>query len=173
MKLINYIPMFLQNVREFNIIANIEDVEIEKLNAEIEKILKESIVVNAESYGLKRYEKIYNIENSSNDLIARRFNILSKINNKIPYTYNWLINKLNNTIGKDNYIVNLDYKKQELNIEILALFENIAIMLHKDLREQLSASLQLTVNLFQTEQCQIYFAGIVHTGDYIEIRQVI
>lgn len=99
--------------------------------------------------------------------------ILSKINNKLPYTENWLKNKLNNTIGEDNYTINIDYNNYSVKIEIMALYKDIALLLNMDLKEQLSANMQLTVNLFQAEQSQQYFAGIIHTGDFLKLRQVI
>lgn len=173
MKLIKYMPLFLQNVREFQEIFNVEDKELEYLNEQVENILKEIIVNTAEGYGLNRYEKIYNIQNDTTDIEKRRFNILSKMNNRLPYTINWLKNKLNNIIGKDNYEIILDNNNYKIQIDVLALFEDIAVMLNKDLREQLPANLVVTVNLFQTVQCQQYFAGIVHIGDEMEIRQVI
>ena len=100
MSIIEYFPLFLQDIREFKIISNIEDIELEKLKAKIEEILKEVIVSNAVDYGLERYEKIYNIEEPSKDVIVRRYNILAKINNRVPYTINWLKNKINNNIVK-------------------------------------------------------------------------
>ncbi len=173
MSIIEYFPLFLQDIREFKIISNIEDIELEKLKAKIEEILKEVIVSNAVDYGLERYEKIYNIEEPSKDVIVRRYNILAKINNRVPYTMNWLKNKLNNTIGKDNYRISIDYDKKVLEIEILAVFKDIAIVLYKDLREQLPANMQIAVNLFQIEQSKQYIGGIVHCGDYLKVRQVI
>lgn len=173
MKLIEYIPHFLQDIREFKQIFNVEDEEIIKLNNQIEKILKEAVVGTAQDYGLNRYEKIYNIKNNANDIPTRRYTILSKINNKLPYSLKWLENKLNNTIGKDNYEITVDYNNYSIRIEILALYRDLANLLNRDLREQLPANLQITVNLFQTEQSKSYFVGFVHTGDFITIRQVI
>lgn len=172
MKLIEYIPLFLQDVREFQEIFKVEDKEIESLKTQIENMLKEVIVNTSESYGLERYEKIYNIQNNTTDLETRRFNIISKINNRLPYTVNWLVNKLNNTVGKENYTLNVDHNRYTIKIEVMALFQDIAVLLNRDLREQLPANLIITVNLFQTEQCMQYFAGIVHIGDNITIRQV-
>lgn len=173
MKLIEYLPAFLQNVREFKEIFNVEDKELESLDAQVENMLKEIIVNSAEGYGLERYEKIYNIQNTTTDIETRRFNILSKINNRLPYTINWLINKLNNTVGQGNYILSVDHNKYTVRIEIMALFQDIAILLNRDLREQLPANLIIDVVLFQTERCtNKYFAGIVHIGEYMTIRQV-
>ncbi len=173
MKLIEYMPLFLQDVREFKEIFNVEDKEIDSLKEQIENVLKEIIVTTAEGYGLERYEKIYNIQNNTTDIETRRFNILSKINNRLPYSINWLINKLNNTVGPENYTLDVDHNNYSVKIEIMALFQDIAILLNKDLREQLPANLIITVTLYQTEESKNkYYAGIVHTGEYIEIRQV-
>lgn len=173
MKLIEYMPLFLQDVREFQEIFKVEDKEIDSLKEQIENMLKEIIVTTAEGYGLDRYEKIYNIQNTTTDLETRRFNILSKINNRLPYSINWLINKLNNTVGPENYTLDVDHNNYSVKIEIMALFQDIAILLNKDLREQLPANLIITITLYQTEECKNkYYAGIVHTGEYIEIRQV-
>ncbi len=173
MQLIEYLPDFLQGIREYQEIFKVEDIEIKKLKAQIEKILKEAIVNTAESYGIERYEKIYNIQNNEDDISTRRFVILSKINNRLPYSLNWLRNKLDNTLGKENYTLNVDYNNYSIQIEIAALLKDIAIMINKDLREQLPANLLITVNLFQTELCKQYFAGVVHSKEYITIRQVV
>jgi len=173
LKLIEYLPDFLQGIREYQEIFKVEDTEIEKLNAQIEKILKEIIVDTAEDYGIERYEKIYNIQNNEDDINTRRFVISSKINNRLPYSLNWLKSKLNNTLGEENYILNVNYNNYSIQIEISAVLKNIAEILNKDLREQLPANLLITVNLFQTELCQQYFAGVVHSKEYITIRQVV
>lgn len=173
MKLIEYLPLFLRDFREYKEIFNVEDKEIEKLQLQVENILKEVIVNTAQSYGLDRYEKIYGIQNNTTDVETRRFTILSKINNRLPYSLNWLINKLNNTVGKDNYILEVDNNNYKVTLQIAALFNDIALLLNKDLREQLPANLIIEIVLFQTEECHEYYAGIVHTGEFIEIRQVV
>ena len=130
MKLIEYFPSFLQDIREFKIISNIEDVELKKIQDRIEEILKEVVVATAETYGLDKYEKIYNIEKTTNDLLIRRYNVLAKINNRAPYTINWLKNKLNNTIGEENYRIDIDYNNYTLTIDVLAIFKEIATILY-------------------------------------------
>ena len=171
MNLIEYMPPFLKDVREFKVVFSSEDVELNLLKDKIGQVLDEVIVNKAEKYGLERYEKIYAIENVSNDIEVRRFNLLSKINNRIPFTRRWLINKLNNTVGEGNYIIKEDYNNYKISIEVLAIFEDVAEILSKDLREQLPANIEVTVNLFQTEECTSYFAGIVRVGDFMNISQ--
>lgn len=173
MKLIEYLPEFLQDIREYKEIFKAEDIELDRLKDSIEEVLDEVIVNNASKYGIDRYEKIYDIKSDSTDIEERRFAILSKMNNKLPFTRVWLENKLNNLVGKGNYVITEDCNNYKIRIDVLAIFKDVAEVLNRDLREQLSANLEVTVNLFQTEECTSYFAGIVHTGDFIEIRQVV
>lgn len=172
-KLIEYLPPFLQDIREYKKIFNAEDIELKKLDKNLKSLLTEVIVKTAEGYGLDRYEKIYNIDTNKQDIATRRIMILSKINNRVPYNLNWLKNKLDNLVGESNYKITENTNTYEIKIEISAIFNDIAVILNKDLKEQLPANLIITVDLFQTEQCIQYFAGIVHVGDNIKLRQVI
>ncbi len=169
MKLNKYMPPFLSNVREFQEIFASEDEELEMLNSLVSKMLTEVIVKTADSYGLNRYEKIYNITSKSDNIEERRFVILNKINDRIPYTLNWLRNKLKSLVGEDNYRIVLKHNEYSITVEVAMLFENIANTLSISLREQLPANLQITVNLFQTENAKIYCGAIMRQGDYMRI----
>lgn len=169
MKLNKYMPPFLSNVKEFQEIFTSEDEELEMLNTLVEKMLTEVIVKTADSYGLNRYEKIYNITSESDNIEERRFTILNKINDRIPYTLNWLRNKLESLVGKDNYRIISKHNEYRLTVEVAMLFENIANTLSVSLREQLPANLQITVNLFQTESARIYCGAVMRQGDFMKI----
>lgn len=170
MKTIEYMPNFLQNVREFKIMSNLEDEELEKLKLQIDNILKEVIVNTSEDYGLQRYEKIYNINVVSDDIDVRRFNIISKINNNAPFTYRWLDNKLKQLVGENNYKINIEYDNYKVIISIAYLFGDIANTLQKDLRELLPANLVLQINLFSN--CNLYLASIVHEKQHIKLEVI-
>ena len=168
MKIIEYVPNFLQEVREFKILSNIEDEELEKLKLQIDNILKEVIVNTSEDYGLKRYEKIYNIKVISDDMDIRRFNIISKMNNKIPFTYKWLDNKLKQLVGEDNYRFNIEYDNYKVIIRIVYLFGNIVDTLQQDLKELLPANLIIQINLFSN--CNLYLGSIIHEKQHIKLE---
>lgn len=171
MKLIEYLPEFLREMREFKELFTIEDIELEKLSKAIEDTTKETIVNTAESYGLERYEKIYRITDIAETIEGRRTNILFKMNSKAPYTFQWLINTLNVAIGEGNYSIEMDYENYKLTINVLAIYKNIAKDLEKSLRKEIPANLVLKVDLFQTEEMQKYFGGIVHIGKRMNIKQ--
>lgn len=171
MKLIEYLPDFLQDIVDFKELFNTEDQEVEKLLLSINSIVREATVQTAESYGLERYEKIYNIKKIAETVEARRVNILLRMNSKVPYTFKWLINKLNTTIGESNYSIDMNYDKYTLTINVMAIYKNIAKDVEKALRQEIPANLILKVDLFQTEEMSKYFGGIVHIGKRINIKQ--
>ena len=148
MKLIEYLPNFMQDIKEFKELFSAEDIEMEQLKVAIEKIFSEIIVKTAESNGLERYEKIYGIKNIAETLEARRVAILLKINSNVPYTYNWLIKTLNEAIGKENYKIETDFKNYKMLIHFRLEYTEAAEMLNQNLIKQIPANIKMDIDLF-------------------------
>lgn len=168
MKLVEYMPPFLKNVVEFNKIFDAEDVEIESMRYLIDSILREVIVKSARTYGLDRYEKIYGITNKAETIEARRMNILFKMNNKVPYTLKWLINTLNESIGKDNY--KLEAKDYELHITINLVYTEAAEMLKTNLVKQIPANIMLDYKL--ETKANEFIGAVISSQDYINLNTI-
>lgn len=168
MKLNEYMPPFLKNVKEFQEIFKSEDEQLEYMNKLIEKMLTEVIVQSAEDYGINRYEKIYKIDNVNSDIEERRFNIISKINNRAPFTLSWLDGKLKQLVGENNYKINIDYANYKVVISIVYLFGDIANTLKRDLRQQLPANLVIQINL--SSNCSINVASIIHEKEHVRLE---
>ncbi len=157
--LIEYIPPFLKDVREYNRIFNAEDIELRNLDEDIKALLTEVIVKTAKSYGLDRYEKIYNIKNTSNNINARRAMILTRMNNRVPFTYKWLYSQLVENFGEDGFEINLDYNNYFLEIVIYGLSSEVADILIQNLYEKLPANLVQTFKLIT--KCDYKIAAAV------------
>ena len=153
MNLIKYMPPFLKEVREFKEIFGAEDIQIEKLNNQINSMLREVIVKTAEDYGLRRYEKIYGITRPAETLEARRMAILLKMNNRVAYTYKWLIQTLNEAIGAENYKITTDFNNYKMNIEIALNYTEAAELLKNDLVKQSPANIELDYRLTSKINC--------------------
>ncbi|MCI9015983.1 MAG: DUF2313 domain-containing protein [Clostridia bacterium] len=165
MKLVEYMPPYLKNVLEYNKIFDAEDIEIENMRHSINTVLREVIVKTARAYGLEKYEKIYDITNKAETIEARRMNILFKMNNRVPYTLKWLINKLNASIGKNNY--KLVANRYELYITINLQYTEAVEMLKSNLVKQIPANIQLD---YQLETKLNEFIGVaISRQDYIII----
>lgn len=164
MKLIEYLPNFMQNIREFKELFKTEDVEIEKVNKAIEKIADEVIVKRAQDYGLDRYEKIYNTVNTASDLETRRLNILSKMNNRTPYTLKWLQNKLDELVGKENYTLQINYNAYTLTIRFDAFYSEATEIFKKDFKKQIPANILLGVTLYS--YCNTFIGSTLVQKEY-------
>lgn len=171
MKLNEYMPPFLKDVREFKEIFATEDKELEYMNNLIASMLTEVIVKTANSYGLTRYEKIYEITDIASTVEARRTNILLKINNRVPYTKKWLVNLLDAVIGKDAYTLKIDESNYLINIETTLNYSEAMETLKKELSLEIPANMKLQYD-FSTE-IKLYTAVIVmQQSEYMTIDAV-
>lgn len=172
MKLNEYMPPFLSDIREFKEIFKSEDEELERLKYMISKMLTEIIINTADSYGITKYEKIYGIvtdEILSDD--TRRTNILLKMNNKVPYNKKWLINLLDTVFGKDNYKVIIEEAKYSINIELSLSCSETAEILKKELRNKVPANMKLQYSF--GINTNIFTAIVLQETEYITIDTVI
>lgn len=100
--LIKYLPLVLQNIEEFKALYGAEDVEINNLYEALQTLLKDQFVHEATENGIKRWEKILKIIPGVDDTLdMRRFEILNRLNIKIPYTITMLRNKIQALYGND------------------------------------------------------------------------
>lgn len=170
--ILQYLPEYLQEIREYKEICSTEDIELEQLENKIEEVIKEVNVQTASDYGLSRYEKIFNIVNTTTDIDERRFKVRSKLINQLPFNMKWLNNKLKNLVGEDNYKIVLDAEKYTITVQISHIFPDIANVLINDFSKQFPANLVIIINLFQTEAANLYVGATVHVGDIQKILEV-
>ena len=105
--LINYLPEFLRDIREYKaILTDGVEPEIVNLYQAIENALNNQFIQDADEYGVSRWEKILGITYKSDyTLDERKFAILTKINEHLPYTTKSMEKRLESLCGKDNYSV--------------------------------------------------------------------
>ena len=105
--LLSYLPPVLQELEEFKQIMNTESEEFNLLVKEYQNLLSDQFVHEATENGLSRWEKILGINPKPTDTPeSRRWEILNRLNIKIPYTWTMLKNKLYALYG-DSYIIKL------------------------------------------------------------------
>lgn len=169
--IINYLPLYLQEVNEFKKICNVENIELNDIQKKLDSILDETIISRASEYGIERYEKIFDIINKKSMLYERRFVIESIFLNRTPFTINWLKNKLYQIVG-NNYIIDMDYNNYSIVIRISYLFENAISLLEEDLRKSIPANIDCKIYLNENENLELYTGGITASGSYEELWEV-
>ena len=105
--LLSYLPPVIQELEEFKQIMNTESEEFNILVKEYQNLLSDQFVHEATENGLSRWEKILGINPKPTDTLeSRRWEILNRLNIKIPYTGIMLKNKLYAIYG-DSYTIKL------------------------------------------------------------------
>lgn len=98
-KLINYLPEFLRDIREYKALTTAEDYEINLLWADVGEAFNEQTVDTATEYGISRLEKIMNIIPKSMDMDERKTEIKTRLGQQLPYTEQTLRKTLDEFCG--------------------------------------------------------------------------
>ncbi|WP_196029374.1 putative phage tail protein [Longicatena caecimuris] len=105
--LLSYLPPVVQDFEEIKQIMNTESAEFNLLVKEYHNLLCDQFVHEATENGLSRWERILKINPKPTDTLeSRRWEILNRLNIKIPYTFKMLKNKLYALYG-DDYTIKL------------------------------------------------------------------
>ena len=106
--LIDYLPPVLKKVREYQAITNAENPEFQQVFDTSEEVLSNLFIHDATEYGVGRWEKILGIiPKATESLDARKFRILTRLNEQLPYTMRTLKQQLEALCGKDGYSIEL------------------------------------------------------------------
>ena len=116
-ELLQKLPRYHRNIYEFQQISKADTPELKLLLKHIDTILSNWFIDTADDYGISRLEKIAGIiPDSSVDLEIRKFNLLLKMSEKLPYTDETLEERLTSLCGAGNYSVFRDYDNYFLSI---------------------------------------------------------
>ena len=168
MRLKKYLPEFVSNIKEFQELDATISTEIDELREKLLQLQENQFIETANEEGLKRHEQMLNIA-PVKDIEMRRFNILNKYNSTIPFTTAWLTNILNTTVGRGGFLIDMNYSRYTLTINVVKDKEHLIERLKGDLRKRIPANLVLTINVLSAIEQDIYTGFYLQTGDIITI----
>lgn len=117
MRLKEYWPRCLQELVEFDQIANAEQPEFEQAVSDVKSAADDFFLVSLTEYGCKRWEAILGLSVAPGaTLEERRENILIRYLDQLPYTYRTLLKYLA-TVSED-FTVTLDENAYDLLVRI-------------------------------------------------------
>ena len=117
MVLKEYWPRYLQELIEFQQIANAEQPEFENAVSDVKSAADDFFLVSLSEYGCERWEKILGLSAAPGDTVQdRRDRILIKYLDQLPYTYRTLLKYLA-TVSED-FTVTLNENAYDLYIRI-------------------------------------------------------
>lgn len=143
-----YWPGVLQQVKEFQEIANAENPELEKVWKAVNDLVGDQFIETATERGIARREKMLKIALfADDDLESRRFRVLTRWNDRLPYSYKVLIEKLNQLCGDDGYAIALNAGEYMLHIRIELIKKRMFDEVEKLARRMAPANLIIKVDL--------------------------
>lgn len=112
------LPPTVNDFKEFQEIARVESDNFNKARLHLINIFKFRFVHETDEKGVLLWEKMLKLKRRTTDTLEERKNrILTKINNKLPYTMRTLKQLLNSLCGEENYNVLLNPHTYELHFE--------------------------------------------------------
>lgn len=112
-ELLSYVPDYFREFLEMRVIQECIQPDGQGLVDEIERILKNQFILEADEAGIRMYENMLQIQPLSSDSLEnRRFRVLSKWNQYAPYTRITLRKKLATLCGEDGYTVEITEDKR-------------------------------------------------------------
>lgn len=115
--LLSYWMPVLKQIKELKEIAKAEEPELRYILEACDRTLSNFFITTADEYGISRFEKMMGIfPDEDEDLEARRYNVLIKWNDKVPYTDEELYNRLLSICGEGNFTIIPHYEEYGINI---------------------------------------------------------
>lgn len=122
--LLGHLPTYLQTYRELVQIAQGEQDEIDDLWEAKDGVLNNAFIDDADEYGVSRYEEMMSIvATPSETLDERKFAILTKVNEQLPYSMNALHALLITLCGEDGYTMTLTHEDYALDVVLSLAFK--------------------------------------------------
>lgn len=151
-KLIHYLLPFMQEYKEMQEIMNAEQPEIDLLWGTTEGVFADQFILDATENGVSRWESMLGISPKGTDTLdERKFRILSKLNQELPYTLRKLEQVLATLCGSDGYSIKLNAAKYEIEIELGLGNHNNYEEVERTLKAMIPANLtQVVTLLFNT-----------------------
>lgn len=117
--MLELIPPYLREYSEIKAIMSVEEEEITAINNTHNQLVDNRYITSCNENGIKRFESLLGITPLLTDTLEdRKLRCITKINQKLPYNYHVLKQKLHSLCGENGYSLNVDFPKQSIKIEL-------------------------------------------------------
>ena len=141
-------PPIMQEIKEFQKIAEIEETFFRRLQQEIQNIVDDQFIQTATEKGIARRERMLKISPFADDTLeTRRFRVQGMWNDKLPYTYRVLLERLNSLCGPDGYVIELNAGEYSMCIKIELTKKRMFDEVVRIARQMVPANIVITVEL--------------------------
>lgn len=149
--LIDYLPPFMQEFHEIKKIMEAEQPEVDDLWGKCADALDDQFITSATANGVERWEKIVNITPKDTDTLdERKFRILTKMNQELPYTITKLKESLTVLCGEGNFSIDLQPTNYHIEVKLALTnqnnYDDVVDLLTKMIPANLTQKVQIMYN---------------------------
>ena len=172
--LTDYLPDVLKNVTEMQAVMKAETPIVQAIWNACEDCMNDQFISEATENGIARREKMLNITPYATDTLEdRRFRLLSKYNENIPYTRKSLANMLETLCGADGYELTILTSEFTVHVKVALTVkkqaESVSELLERILPYNMIFSVELLYNTW--EKLNSYTWADVHKLTWKELKE--
>lgn len=166
--IIKYLPEFMQKFKEIQQITNNENIDLQIIWYEIDKLMDNQFIESCDLYGITLFEKLLGIVPNENiSLEVRKFNVMLNWNGDLPYTYKNLIKKLDFVQGRENYVIIPNFNKYELNLDLIDTDFSKTDLLKSTIDRWIPCNISVTINNKNYRESKLELPNIIYVRDQI------
>jgi len=170
---ISYVPLALQDLKELQAAYAAQESRLERYEEEAVRQLSNQFVETADEEGVKRLESIFSIKPKATDSLSdRRFRILSRINEQLPYTMRRLHQQLVALCGVNGFVIERNSNGHSLTVKVELTaknnFNDVGNLLEKTVPVNMIINLILRYN--QHSRLAQFTHGQLATYSYDHLR---
>lgn len=155
-KLIHYLPQFMQAYQQMVAIMETEQVEVDRLWSRAENALADQFIPEATENGVGRWESMLGISPKGTDTLdERKFRILAKLNQELPYTMRKLEQALVNLCGADGFSIDLQAENYRIEVKLALDNESNYREVEKLLEKMVPANMVRRVQIMYTTNADL------------------
>lgn len=159
--LTNQLPRYFRPIIEFQEILKAHSFILDKLNFGLGKMRANFYVATCDEETISYYERILGITNHFGDTLDfRRIRVLQKLNTIVPFSIEFLRDKLIGLYGENGYVMDVDSVRSELRIKITSDRYGAVDLLYDLLWDVVPAHVKIIAN----QQAAKYIPGKVYVG---------
>ena len=154
--LIDYLPIITREYREMQEIMNAEQSEVDALWVAAEGMLDDQFIIDAGVNGISRWEKMLRISPKATETLEeRRFRILTRLNQELPYTMTRLDEALSALCGADGYSINLTAAEYKIEVKVALVSKNNYHEVQKTLAKMIPANMMQYVTVMYRTNAEV------------------
>ncbi len=169
-----YLPDILKGTREMEAIMEAETPEVAAIWAGCEDLMNDQFIWEATENGVARREKMLGVSPFATDTLAdRKFRVLSRYNENIPYTRRSLMRQLATLCGEDGYSIQFLTKDFTVKVKVALTARKQEAAVGEMLERILPYNMAFTVELMynQWQKVAAYTWGEVNKFTWNQLRE--